>query len=634
MKNTTIKKISVSDIVLSSLFVVFGLIVLFVYLYMPFPERWNPNEFDEYMFKLNEHITFYCLVVFGTFTVATYISSLILRQILSIWWYKYQINEINDVNKNRKIFKIIGLVLIAFINIFIPFIISIYYLVKLKNDNNQNKQIKHKKLYITYKASICLFPIICVGIITPAILMQKMPVVINQQAIKSNLTYSNNNENTLVLYFDRSMGLIWNLVLYEDYLNNKENSFVVKHKEFTSYLNSVTTGSPTNFSNPYMQGSMWYGSHLLGSNLINPISNQPYNSYVQDSYFKDIIKRNLTTYQNDYNYSQIDINDLPYYGKSFNSITGEYWNLTNDLKEWKINGNATSATAILKYNNLFQRGDNYDSAAYLKFISKPNNKNLYYKNTDGNVFKYLYFQNTHGPYVIEERDDYLKVTNEEFTNYVKSIRYTINKLNDLFTNLKTVNHNLGGSVYDHTNIILVSDHGTNVIDAYKEQLTSFWRSEFGDNQILENKIKPFIKKYGFINTIFMYKPSISISSDLLPAKQESFKFNTIDLINNFDYPLIIESLMYKSKYQTNPISSYLKPDISSFTDTRYKEIDDYIVIDPLNNSSNINKRNLTIRQAAEWRWEYNAKYFKEAALNKINLDYSNAPNLINAKING
>lgn len=633
-------RIPLSEIILSVFAIVFALIFLFFFLYMPFPERWSPDEFDENMFRTNQHITFYCLIVFGTFMIATYVTSIVLRTILASYYYKIEINNLNKEN-NKFWILIIGYICLIIINSFVPFILSSILINNIKKEK-QIGIIKSKKLYASYISFICLVPILTIGIAVPSALIKTPRVVMSKNAILSNLTYSTDSENTITLYFDRGMGSVWNMLLYEDYIKNNENSFMYKFKDFNSYINSITTGYPTNFSNGYMQGSLWFGADLLNQNMVNPLTNKKYNVYTQNSYLNEVLTFNINNYYKEYGYKYFDYMDIPYYGKEFTTLGGEYWTLDNDLKKidnQNISANSSSATPILQYfnkpnyQNILDLGYNQNSAYYLKMIGDKENSNLIFGPTKGNVYKYLYFQNTHGPYVIEKPDGTMQHTGDDFKDWISSMRFSIRELNNFFSILQNTKHSKSGSVYDHTNIIILSDHGNNVIDKYKTEVENFWNeiTQYGATYGNENDLNIFrnyIRDYGFINSIFMYKPSID--SNINNESNRLLNFNTTDLINNFDFPLVTESLMYKSKYKTNPTKSIYKPDISNFNSDIYNNIDKNIIINPTQNSSLLNNRVLLIKQA-HWKFEADSNHFTENKINEIEFDYRGATNIFNAK---
>lgn len=610
--------LSFSEIGLSSSLFIIGLVDLLVFLIMPFPERWSPSEMEPDMIAKNEHITFYCLLIFSIFVVIFYVCSLVLRQIISIFIYRLDVNKrIENLTKKQKVLKLTLYLTIIFFVLWIPFFISSYFLIKSKIKDNKNNQVAiNKKIYKTWKTMVCLFPVLTAGIVVPTILFYPLNVIINKQSIESNLTYSINKENTIVLYFDRAMGSVWNMVLYQDYLENKESSFIYKYPEFNSYLNTITTGNPTNFSNMFMQGSLWFGPNLLGSNLINPVTSKPYNSYNQDQYLQTALKNNFDNYKNNYEYSQFDILDLPYYGKVFTNVSGEYWTLDEDIKSWNLNGGSTSSTAVLKNYGLPFDGSNRDSGYYLKMISDKNNNHLNFKNTNGNVFKYLYFQNTHGGYVVENKNKELDVKGEHFSDFVLSMKYSINSLNKFFDTLKNTpwgDETNNESVYDHSNIIILSDHGNYVSVKYQNEFNDFWNySGFWNSKqkVDANKVWWFFNDFAAVNSLFMYKPSKTINTTTLKNYSTTNFFNTTDLICNYDFPIIIDSLMYRSKNNSVPTSSYLKPDISSYEDNKYKEIDKLLSFDPLNDNLNVNQReNILCYGAKDWRWNNEAKEF-------------------------
>lgn len=611
----------ISIIIFDFLVIVCLSVFIYAWFFRNFPTRFEISAMDKYMSLGGEHITYYLLVAFGFGIGIFYIIRIVIAIKLAI---KISITKYDF--KQKKLYFLFYLLLLFFI-IFIPIFILFFYYKKIFKFNTELK--KSKKIKLFWKTYICLIPIMSLSCVTPVLIsVNKKEVHIDKEAIASNLTYSTNNENLIYLYFDRSMGLLWNILLYIDDIINGNNSFIYSFPEFKSYLNCFPNNLVTNLSNLTLWGGLYFSPILLGKDLVNPITNKKYNSYTQQSYLDEILKVSILNMKK-YNFSNICYMDLPYYGEKFNSLHGEYKKMNDKFKEYGENIYSTSSAAILKYFKKEYKDNNYDSANYWKTITESyeGNYHFIFDDTEGSVVKYIFNQNTHSPYIVEKNDK-LVSTNEHLKNFIKSMWFSIQKIKDYLNILKSVSHKKGGTIYDHSMIIILSDHGTNLsndyVNTYKELWNKYKLGTYKEYEITKN----FFLNNGSLNSVFMMKPFIENK-----YSNKEF-FDLVNFISLSDIQLIVENEIYKLNNNSNNLDSSIYFPTKNFDDiknnSKYSWIFNNVILNPLINTNNLNKRYFEIYWTSNWMWEYNNNKFPMSAMNYF--DLSSGTNLYNLDI--
>lgn len=631
------KIISIVNTVIDLCVLIFLGLFLYAFYLMPFPERLNPSDFDEIMIQKGELITLYTIFVSLSFLFTLYIGHIVISIIINYYLF-FHLKPFNE--KNKILWKTLFLIY-SFFAILIPVIplifIWFFYFKKINFSETKKPHLKTKILLNSY---FCLVPFSIAAIFVPIFTIQKN-VVVNETATKQNLTYSNNHNNIVVFYFDRAYNHLWNQLLYVDYKLNKDNSFIKQFPEFTSFYNVNINGYPTSFSNLSLLGGIWYDTSLMGTNYVNPIANKNYNKYKQGMYLKEAIS-NLLNNTSKYGFDKFHIMDLPYYGNSFTSLSGEYNLLNNDLQNENKNAFASSSSEILKEFGQEYKTDSSDSARYYNFITQKNEdgklKYINFEKTETDIFKMIYSQNTHGPYSFYE-NNVLNVTDDSLNNFIKSMWFSIQSLKTLLSSFKNENSENGLSVYDNTMFVVVSDHGTNLakndFNNYLEFLTNYVDYEkYASNQTMLD----YFQNSGSFSPVFMVKPFLkNTENNLTNLKNENLNvlqnfFNTSYTVSLSDFPSILESEMFKLKNNYIKDSSFYKPNINQemYSDEIIKYIANNAYVDPLNSLKNVKNRTIKIPLAEDWRWKNNSLIFKEWAYNIIN--YKNSNDIYEAEI--
>lgn len=632
-----VKALLISKTIIDLLIIAILILFLCAFFLMPFPERLNPSDLDEIMIKRGQLATLYILYISIFLMLFLYI----LHIIISIIFNYYLFFCISFTKDDLKTIGKLLIIVYSFFDILIPIILLVFdWLFYFKKIDFNKIKIAKKKTKILINTYLCLVPFSLAAILAPIFTMKKN-ISINEKAVNANLIYSKNKNNIIVFYFDRAYNHVWNSLLYIDYKINKKNSFIEKFPEFTSFYNVNVNSLPTSFSNLPLLGGMWYSNLLMGTNYINPITNSFYNTYTQGTYLKEVIF-NLLNNAIKYDFKNFNIMDLAYYGKNFSGLCGDYQLLNKDLQNECPTAFSTSSSAILKKYGYEYNGESSDSARYFNMITQKNDneklKYIKFENTESSIFKLIYSQNTHGPYSYY-KNNHLKVTDDRFKNFVKSMWFSIQSLKTILTYFKQEKSENGLSVYDNTMIVVISDHGTNLAkndnNHYLEFLSNFVDYEkYASNQ----KMFDYFVNSGGLSPLFMVKPFLkNVENKLTNLKKENLNylqnfFNTSYNIALSDFPLVLESEMFKLRYQSINKTSFYKPDIDkkTYSNEIIKYIINNIYIDPLNSLAHVTNRNFKILLAEDWRWKNDSNIFKPWAYNL--LSYKNNNNIYDAEI--
>lgn len=603
--NQIYKNFLISNLVSSICILIVGLILIISVSVLPFPTRYDAAAFDNEMIAEGQLTCYYILFSCGGIGIIFYVMHLITSGFLNYFVLVYKTQYIKKIN-----YFYFGL--IAFFMLLIPIFPCIYFWYFYKKNTFVATNTKKTKIWMS--SYLCLVPFVTASIVVPSILITPTTVYVEEKAVEQNITYSTNHKNVVVLYYDRAYNLFWNYLLYIDQELNKDKSFINMFPEFTSYMSVVANSTPTNLSNMTLLGSMWYTPYLLGKSVINPISKKTYNQYEQQDYLNETLT-NMVDIINQYGFKEINFMDSPYYGKTFNSLSGEYWNQSKFLNQHSNTAYATSSSAVLKHFNIKPHVNNVDSANYdnsiLGFQKDDKPQYLKFKNTDSGTFKFLYHQNTHGPYVYKDGGKMIR-TNDLNENFLRSMWSTIQWLKKYFTIMKQQKMDNGESVYDNTMFMIISDHGTNLSSRNDVLYNKLWDQYIKGSELSKENTYKFSLQRGSINPIMMVKPfKESVDNKLTVLKKDNEFFNQTNLLSLSDIPLIIEAELYKIQNKSKPISSFYLPSYNpnDYDTVAKKFYINNIVIDPLNNEAKNNLREFRIYNSSNWQWRYKDKTF-------------------------
>ena len=603
---------------------------VFLYAFLvrkPFPERFTIQEMDKYMILMGEDVTLILIYLFASLMIFFMLLKIIFAGLTNylIIIYKKHLN--NSVDKRKSILVDVGNYILGFFNMFVPLLFYFFTIIGYKLIWKNKSETTATKRNWT-KAYLIISPLALAALVLPLVLVNNIPVIVNASSIKQNLIYSKNKNNFLFLYFDRAQGFLWNSLLEIDKQINESNSFENKFPEFTAYLNTLTSAVPTNLSNPTITGGVWYSPGFLGKNIYNPVGEFNSDTLTQNDYYKSAWSVMLSNLKYNYGYDDISILDIPYYGQTFDEVGGEYQTFDNDLRSMPVNASSTSSSSVLKMANRYFAVNNSDGLRYYNYITEKdennNPKNLIFENTAQNTAKFLYTQITHANYIYEDKDGKVVYSDRSFPNFIKSMWTSIQKLKDFLSILKnqkyvdsTGNEN-GETVYDHTFIVVTSDHGitysqNDVEPSFNRMWNTYLKNSSDFNDMNYETLKNFLSSQADANPVMMIKPfsySYSVDSKNV-SKQTQFSFDKSTYILNSDFPLILDAELYKSTKNANPTTSIYKPAIneSKYSENVKKFINNNIVIDPLNHKNDLSNRTFPVLRATNWRWTANQRYF-------------------------
>lgn len=602
---------------------IFLSILLYALFGRVFPERYFIYQMDNLMIENGEAITLVLIYLFATFTIVTYIIRFIVFLIInSNLFYNLKPN----FNKNNK-FILLCLYTLNTLNTLVPILfLFFHYLVnnlKYKNklivNENLNKKRENSKRLVAYTFPFAITALTATPIL--AVTLQPAEVVVNKKTIEDNLTFSNNHNNTLFLYFDRSLGTLWNMLLKVDEVINGDKSFIKENPGFTSFLNTISNSNATNISNLTISGGLWSLPYFFGKNksFNNPVDNLSYMNMTQDDAYGNALLSQVKLLS-EYNFKNISYMDVPYFGKTFTELHGEYWKLNSYFNKHGFpNATSTSSTAILKYNKQKYENANSDGLRYLQYIG---NNNLHFKNTDYGTSKFLYHQITHENYTFFNHDGKIISKGSSFQNFVKSIWSAIKELKNLFNDLRnqkyvgTDKNGENDNVYNHTYITILSDHGIRFNKDETDKSLKSISTILSLNSNSVNKLKNYFYQYPYANnnTIYVNPSSFNSVFMIKPFNDtNSFKYDNSHFVSSCDYNLFLEEQLKKvSKIDSsinNPITFSPIVDKSKYSQSTQDYIINSIIANPLANLDKLNNRTIIAMSSNNWRWRNDRKDF-------------------------
>lgn len=592
------KKLTISYSILSWIFIL-GIIILLLGLFvLPFPERFTFAELDPICVQGGQGITLAIFYIGGPITAIIGITYILIGGFLfyysaykETWFYK-------EIKNKLMIWFIAILILLS--SVFFPFIAFGLYIKNLKFMYYQDEQKLERLLFKKNQnnkisALTIVTPILLTAMVATPVLCSKInnnSIFINENKINNFLKLSNTNDNTLMLYFDRAEGMIWNSLLWYDYEIYKDKSFVSLFPEFTTYLKSISQGRQTSTSNPSLIAGHLYSSWMISENEENPYPNsRNFNDNSISSFWSDAFYNHFNMLKSK-GIKNINISSVPYY--SYNgveygepSLFNEAINKVNNDNSLKINltTNEAISSEFLNYTN----NDRVSNAYVLK-----NASNLVSFNNQESTYTGWYFHHTHEKYCYYDYSKNEYITDNSYIGFIKSQWFSIQAIKELFWKLKKEPHKMGGSVYDNTQIIIVSDHGYSIT---KEDQAITKLLEYIEK---ENNLEPFnpVKKSLLAwDNIFMYKS--------FHENKKEFSYDNKNFIISSDLPLILENALNKIH---NIDSLYFYPDLNIFKNQKLKNyFNQLIVKDPLNNIESLNNRSV-ILELSDWRFSTTNKY--------------------------
>ena len=602
-----------------------------------FPERFTISDMNQIMIQQGQPTTLILLYTFGVLLGVCIIANFIVGPWFIVKYINYNSRFIFNKMSSSKVLKILYFILFPILSllficlpiIFLPFIwlqlfgkLSYYSRLRFLNFNN-SKFISCSKKYSLLL--VIFIPILIVSISVPmvinAMFVPKKPFI-NKTDINNFLTLSNNHPNSIMLYFDRAQGLMWNNLLYIDYLINKDNSFISENPEFTSFLMTLSQANITNGSNPSIVSGVWYSPWFKNTNFNDPYN--PKNNFKDlkmDQFWSSAFSNQTKMFvENDT--KNIHISSVPYFSYLEGKTYGEPTLLNESIS--KVGGipACTTNEAIVSYKNNFNKYNRAANAVALAYAPE----NLSFKNTNSGVYQGWYFHHTHqnySYYSLKKKE--FVVTNSSELNFVKSMWFSIQALKGLMNKLKQEPYyndegKVDGNVYQHTQIIITSDHGYSFVHNEKLVQQIFKYLGYSD-EFINN----FNDNYKFAyNTVFMYKPFLNTYKN-----QEKFKFDDSHLVLNSDIQLFFESGLKRYNYLQSNSSmvgfeqneSYFKPEIknSSLPTQLIQLMNNNIIIDPFANLDELNNRTILETMMASWRYSSNAKNYDLWAIYKVKI---------------
>lgn len=626
------------------LFIVFAITTILVMMNIsPFPERLTISEMTQEMIDIGEDKSLITMYILIALTAISFIGLIITNcgVLFNLFSFFDLYNEKHIYHEQRNSFlKYLGYFIFSLIYFIFPPILLwyawfIFYkehllcfnytsfvLLRLKTTN------KIKKLI--WSIFICLIPTTLV--LTPILVIlnsnkNSLSYLIPNENVKKYLTLSNNKQNVIFLYFDRTQGVTWNFLLLVDKLINKDNSFINLFPEFTSYLNVVSTASLTKISTPALYSGAMFNVAMKQSTSKNIDIQPTTNNNLTENQWVFYALYNFAKMLMSNDIKNITYDNLPYYAND--RMSGGFGNMYELYKDFKkINMNINTMTNAKIANHVLNRyvklmeGDNVYDGEVLNAL--PNL--LQFNNTNSGTYFSFFSQQTHENYVVKRNNKYQKITGKEY--FIESIWTVIQDLKKLLLRLKSEsfvdnnnkpvfdkNNNLI-SVYDKSMIYIVSDHGYQVkyLNIFKK-LCNYLLSNSIINENQYNSVFNF--DYMQYNPILnIKKPKYDVNDNLI-NDQRSFKFNADQVLCLSDVPVIIENNLHE--YLNKSANSFFTSDkiINSVTPKSYQQkLKNQVLNNPLNpqfnslSKNNMINRIFSITTTSDWRMHYNSKTFE------------------------
>lgn len=499
-----------------------------------------------------------------------------------------------------------------------PFVFIFYFVKKKYLDNysqikkdkiviNQNKNSKITTIFTTiFLIVLTNFFFVIVPTMT-SILAITAPYYskVNSQLFYQN-ALSKNHENVLYLYFDRADGWRVKKTIEEN------KGLRLTYKDFTFFENNISFSDTTNASLPSM--NFGYNVNVLDKkNVITPIKslkisklNNPQEKVnfpgsesqsVSDLSIRDYYKysfANFVAFWNYLGYETINICEYPYFGYQspliFRSNNASWMNDDMRREFGFKNFTAVTANELQWYNGRKIWNNNVDDAEIVNnFIkdTKFNNPNTNVGITTNNVLTAIYSQQTHWDVAAHWGDEkYHVIVGNNNKNVMLAIKNALTDVANIITKLKAVKYRGQDSdgnetVYDHTTIVILSDHG-----------------HCFDDEETPNSLQ---KAAGF-DPVFMIKPRKVVQSNINYSQLLTTTADALSIIRQYLYP------NWKSNNKEldpwNPKNRYDLQTYEKFS--CFKQYLDYPskISDDTQLMSDSWKRKFQVMRPSDWRYIY------------------------------
>ncbi len=678
---------------------IYTVIVFSVLLSLPFPQRTRIEFMDEQM-KAEGEAAFIILATTWVFTcLPTYVGLLVTCGIL-IYRYFFVICKQQYAQWWVKLL----LTLYCILYLLLPvFFVWFFYKQPYHEDTDEyNLSPVTQSRGRIFWASVSSILTILVTLILPVTLLTFFfPNMNNVRTRKDDLTQaytiSEKKPNTMVLYFDRGYGLVFNELLMVDYLmyHSTSQSMIDMFPELTSYLNCLSISMVTNTSNPAINGSWYMQPELKNMHVKDPFQGTYNNQDSFDQFYMESYQNSLGMLAS-HGYKNFSLLNIPYYGMKTTELNAQAYKFQSDInhliqtnnffphdysgnKPTDLQVTSLDVTEIVKTIGLDPKRSKLDEIRFEQYFAASENSDDTYKNplntpeysygsnkklnlpsnddyfnlrTGANkdsTFIQLYFQNTHEDYSYVKNDACVSLNNpgginesnvDDGTaiytdptpnNLVIANWYAIQKIKRVLTYMKKLpatdpSRPWVKNQYDNTNIYIISDHGTPIVNA-KENLINVNNYLIQNGAMTQAQSDYFLNTYfqnpemsfGFWNCIFLRKPAKyqNASWNVLNNTPAKF-FNHDDLYTTSDLMPIIEADVLKqsvdaildptlnSSYQFDPKQSwYYDEQLASFKrfipDNAYDEalinvdFNDNFLFDPIHNARfKLGQRNIPL----------------------------------------
>lgn len=646
------------------------IIVIFV---LPLPERFLVSQLDYIMILMGQKTSLILIYVFASLAISFIIITWIFSWILysksfmypTNWFLSWYVNK--KVNNKPWYIYIYILFITLLVNILAPFSFWLHWICYKyinKKEYFKNQIIIEKNVWFNWSKNysinkkkfikfliILLLPLTILFVVNIVII--ESAIIVNNSYIEYNnssgkfknkywninnsknfMTLSNNNVNTIMYYFDRGQGILFNSLIYYDYLLNGNKSLMKMFPEFTSYIQSVSTSSTTNGTNPSIISSIFYSPLTKNLNVLNPYTNEKYNmEQIKDTWTDALVNQANMFFENDTKYFKVS--SIPYISTNYTgSIYGDTKWIEQSLSD-KTNSEFASTTneSIAFTMNHFKDMNRTSDAV----VWKNGSQNYQFENTNSGVYQGWYMHFTHESYAYYDYDNDKYYSSLNSSNhpldFLKSTWFAIQELKNNLIRLKNEpfynqNNECIGNVYDHSQIIIISDHGYSLYDnnfeirklmqyVAKKSKIDFDNerlNKFIDNYVRKNNNEENLKNNSLFafNNILMYKPFKNTYPEI--DNQKLFTFNTNTIITSSDVQLFLEAGLkrYKAIKENKTMNNF---DIfqSSFFNKKIEGnsklinwINNYLVYDPLVNSEALKKRKIILLNFKNWRFTPNS----------------------------
>ncbi len=577
--------------------IITGIIAIILYIYVqPYPEKYTIAEMDHEMIEQGEGVTLFFIYFMITLAILCFVFNLIVTNMLVYYlikkheFLKHNLNNglddqghvVTYMSKSKSFWSVIGYMLLVIAFNLAGFIALIpLWVVYHKTKNMQLPILKMqvssngiKGRLIATKSLICIIPIVSfsvLGLVSSIGYKNIQYDRIPDANVRQYLTFSNNHPNVLQLYFDRATGMAWNMLLIYDYLTNKNNSFIAKYPEFTSYINTVSLSKQTKNSNPVIYAGYNFDPFVMDFGQTNTFSNKPNQDLTVGNWYFNALATLTKMYQAN-GIQTIKYNNLPWYGKmslSPDYAYGDMDTLQKDFNQAGYQNVVTMTNTKLAYamdgKRIAKNESEFIADGYcLEHLGDQNWAT--FQNTSGGVYTSFFSQQCHEPYVIKQ--DGKLVSNGDHANFLAAQLNAIHDLQNILDRLKKEPYYTNGvqdqtSVYDHTLILINSDHGFSITKPeynmkFEKLVTYLSTQSINNKPILTTDQVNIINNFAFYNynPVVMFKPLKYNQSGAVIHSQAHFQFNDDQLIALSDLSQIIQNYLNEYHDQTPPTASY------------------------------------------------------------------------------